>query len=428
MGSRARVRHDPPMAVRTTPRRRTDRRQQILEATLRVISRDGLDGIRSAAVAREAGVSPALPHYYYPTLDDLVIAAYAYDEERTWRDIPTGGDPLEVLHGALTTFFASPEEPRRAAMMLWHEYARRAVFDERVHDAVAPRIARWGDAIVASIERLQADGRMPAHVDTRLAMLVLLGTWAGQSALVLLGLASGEDAERDVRRQVDGIALWSRPERTSWQAPALDAPVDEADDEAERADAILDAALRVASRSGLKGVHFPEVAAEAGVSDSLPRYYFPTIDGLVAAAFRRSAMMARNRVLARAAQLDDPLDRLRDACLWETAGDPGDMHDAWIALGELLRRGFVGGEPRGQARERLRAWSAYLAGLIGELDEVGRLGAEVDAEAAARRIVAIELGLGLGVLFGACTIGEFAWAMDAAIAIELGLDALPVRP
>jgi AcrR family transcriptional regulator len=415
------------MAVRPAPRRRTDRRERILEATLRVIIRDGLDGIRSSSVAREAGVSPALPHYYYPTLDDLVIAAYAYDEERTWREIPADGDPIEVLHGALSSFFAIPEEPRRAAMMLWHEYARRAVFDERVHDAVAPRIDRWGGAIAASVERLQADGRIPGHVESRLAMLLLLGAWSGQSALVLLDVACGEAAEADVRRQIDGLALWPRPARSPWRAPALASPAAEADEE-ERSDAILDAALRVMSRTGVKGVHFPEVAAEAGVSDSLPRYYFPTIDGLVAAAFRRSAMITRGRVLARAEQLDDPLDRLRDACAWETAGDPGDMHDAWIALSELLRRGFVGGDGRGPAEERLRTWIAYVAGLVGELQGLGRVGASVDPEAVASRLVAVELGLGLGVLFGVVSVDEFGWAMDAAIDLELGLGDLPVRP
>ncbi len=45
----------------------TDRETGILEAACRVIAREGADGLRMGAVAREAGVSSALIHYYFAT-------------------------------------------------------------------------------------------------------------------------------------------------------------------------------------------------------------------------------------------------------------------------------------------------------------------------------------------------------------------------
>jgi len=53
-----------------------DRRSQILECTCSVIARDGAEGLRMAAVAREAGVSSALLHYYFATREDLIRLAF----------------------------------------------------------------------------------------------------------------------------------------------------------------------------------------------------------------------------------------------------------------------------------------------------------------------------------------------------------------
>src|SRR5690606_3613489 len=50
------------------------RRQEIIEATLRVIERDGVAGVTHRSVAREAGIPTASTTYHFATLDDLLIA------------------------------------------------------------------------------------------------------------------------------------------------------------------------------------------------------------------------------------------------------------------------------------------------------------------------------------------------------------------
>ncbi|QFZ23801.1 TetR/AcrR family transcriptional regulator [Saccharothrix syringae] len=59
------------------------RRGELLEATLRVVARDGVAGVSHRSVAREAGVPPTSATYYYATLDDLLVAALTWSAERT---------------------------------------------------------------------------------------------------------------------------------------------------------------------------------------------------------------------------------------------------------------------------------------------------------------------------------------------------------
>lgn len=53
-----------------------ERRQQIIDATLRIIVRDGMRGVRHRAVAAEAKVPLAATTYYFRDIEDLITAAF----------------------------------------------------------------------------------------------------------------------------------------------------------------------------------------------------------------------------------------------------------------------------------------------------------------------------------------------------------------
>lgn len=59
------------------------RRQAILEAALRVISRDGVRGVRHRAVAAEAAVPLSATTYYFKDIQDLINDSFLYWVERT---------------------------------------------------------------------------------------------------------------------------------------------------------------------------------------------------------------------------------------------------------------------------------------------------------------------------------------------------------
>ncbi|GGN05866.1 TetR family transcriptional regulator [Lentzea pudingi] len=63
------------------------KRRAIVEATLRVIERDGVSGVTHRSVAREAGVPTTAPTYYFATLDDLLIATLLWSAEAMCDDV-----------------------------------------------------------------------------------------------------------------------------------------------------------------------------------------------------------------------------------------------------------------------------------------------------------------------------------------------------
>ncbi|KAA2248453.1 TetR family transcriptional regulator [Solihabitans fulvus] len=58
------------------------RRRAIVEATLRVIERDGVAGVTHRTVAREAEVPTTATTYYFAGLDDLLTATLLWSAER----------------------------------------------------------------------------------------------------------------------------------------------------------------------------------------------------------------------------------------------------------------------------------------------------------------------------------------------------------
>ncbi|SDF57478.1 transcriptional regulator, TetR family [Lentzea fradiae] len=76
------------------------KRRAIVEATLRVIERDGISGVTHRSVAREAGVPTTAPTYYFATLDDLLIATLLWTAEAVCDDmlriVASGGTAREI--------------------------------------------------------------------------------------------------------------------------------------------------------------------------------------------------------------------------------------------------------------------------------------------------------------------------------------------
>lgn len=64
----------------SAPRRRrsdnTENSIQLISATEEIMLEEGYAAVTSRRVASKAGVNPALVHYYFPTMDDLMLAVF----------------------------------------------------------------------------------------------------------------------------------------------------------------------------------------------------------------------------------------------------------------------------------------------------------------------------------------------------------------
>ena len=140
------------MATRLDP---AERREQILDATLRLVARDGFARVTLRDVAAEVGVVHGLIRHYFPTREQLVAEAFdaavlaelAGDEEVAERV-----EPVEALADWLTT---TPRDHYFVWMDAWSEAQRnRELLASltRHHRDCERRLARI-------IERLAGSGR-----------------------------------------------------------------------------------------------------------------------------------------------------------------------------------------------------------------------------------------------------------------------------
>ncbi|MSO58466.1 MAG: TetR/AcrR family transcriptional regulator [Thermoleophilia bacterium] len=198
------------------------RREAILAAACRVIARDGAHGLHMSAVAREAGVSKALIHYYVATRRELIERAIGYADARAreavegeLRALPTGRARLERLFLAYATnagVFASSHA-------LWSAAWGSLAIDEAFAPFFHAGYRGWLDWIVALLEEGRRDGSIRVPFDpgaaTRLAALA-----EGLSSLVEVGVVSAAEAETTMREGLAALDGGGQPSSACFPGSA----------------------------------------------------------------------------------------------------------------------------------------------------------------------------------------------------------------
>ena len=411
----------------TVTMRREERQGEILDAALRVIRRDGVDGLRAQSLADEAGVSIAAPYHYFTSLQDIICAVYVRERgiAQVRRDVAqaaAGTLPADQLRAILAADFEGPPETVSTAWGTRIEYQRRAIFDERVRELVYAGEHHALEQLTTTLQSEQTTtGSPPETISTELAARRLLALSCGLGVLVVLAIIAPSEAVT----LLDG-ALHDRPH---WQqtgtghgesAPARSFPTAPAGDQATH---ILDATVALIARSGVAGVRFPAVAHEAGVSPSLPRYYFRTKRALLDAAFAHDMALAQQRMARSADELADPLARLQYAYIGSSPEHLAALRPTLVLWSEYLR--VAEREPAAQttARERLQFWIDTGLRLGTELADAGHTQPNRITLAASQRQLAVNTGAAVLWLIGVLTAGEYPVVVNGTIDDELGLSA-----
>jgi len=180
-----------------------DRRTGILLAVVRVIVRDGVDGLRMAAVAREADVSSALLHYHFATREEMIRQAFdlhdriaaAASTERVARI----ADPVERIRDKLISQLADDPDVRDGWVM-WAEMQHLALFHDDLRASVVERSLRWVGSIAELIGAAQSAGRVPSELDAAESALRLTALVDSLGEHVLIGSVPPAEARRLVDR------------------------------------------------------------------------------------------------------------------------------------------------------------------------------------------------------------------------------------
>jgi AcrR family transcriptional regulator len=169
----------------------------------------------------------------------------------------------------------------------------------------------------------------------------------------------------------------------------------------DRRSAILDAAIAVIARRGVRGLRVEQVAAEAGVATSLLYYYFANRNGLVRATLDHANERAAHRTAS----------GVEASLLAELDVEARDTSVVW---GEVLASAVFEPELRDQLKEATDTWNALVADAIRASS-----GDRADPDAIAERLTALVDGLSARWLAGLTTRERARELLAAAIAAEL---------
>ncbi|WP_066812430.1 TetR family transcriptional regulator C-terminal domain-containing protein [Sphingomonas asaccharolytica] len=146
----------------------------MIEATARVLARDGATGASVRPIAVEAGVSPGLINHYFAGIDALIAATYSAVGEQVSNALAAavaaaGNDPRARLTAYVTASFAPPIADR-ALLATWIAFwslTGKPQIAER-HDAIYARYREDLEALLADCGIAPADRRLTAIAITAL--------------------------------------------------------------------------------------------------------------------------------------------------------------------------------------------------------------------------------------------------------------------
>jgi AcrR family transcriptional regulator len=144
-------------------------RERILAAAVGRIASDGIDGVRIARIAMDAGVSPPLVHYHFDSRETLLAEALRYSYTRAGDARISSGDLPATSHAErLRSMIGQclPETPALADdWVLWVELWLRAVRHPElrpVAEELYARLREWfSEEITAGID----DGEFGSEID-----------------------------------------------------------------------------------------------------------------------------------------------------------------------------------------------------------------------------------------------------------------------
>lgn len=155
---------------------------------------------------------------------------------------------------------------------------------------------------------------------------------------------------------------------------------------------ILDSAISVIARHGVRGLRVEEVAAEAGVAVSLIYYHYESRDGLVRAALDRANEIADANISGSRTVSSDGYGRTLEILEAELADDEG-VREISIVWGEVLASAVFDDGFRDQIREANDKWTALVADVIRGGQEDGSIRKALDPVTAASSLTGFVDGL-----------------------------------
>lgn len=188
-----------------------ERRRELTAALLRIASTRGLQAVTMREIAAEAGVSLRVVQYYATDKASLLTAGLAELAARLDRRVQeraaaagAGLSARQVLGVVLGSILPTDDASRDDARA-WAAFYAVALTDPalgaggRDHPDI---LEAW---LITRLERARSEGELPAGLDARTEVVLLLALANGLTSSVLGGQRSADDAQRVLDHQLDRV-------------------------------------------------------------------------------------------------------------------------------------------------------------------------------------------------------------------------------
>ncbi len=167
-------------ATDTAEHRRPSARERILAAAVRRIAREGIDDVRIARIAMDAGVSTSLVHYHFETREALLAEALQYSYARAGDARISSGELPVASHAQRLRSMIDQCLPTTPSLeedwVLWVELWLRAVRHPElrpVAEELYARLRSWfEDEIAAGMRDGEFDLEDPGEIADRALALI----------------------------------------------------------------------------------------------------------------------------------------------------------------------------------------------------------------------------------------------------------------
>ncbi|WP_283136722.1 TetR/AcrR family transcriptional regulator [Rhizohabitans arisaemae] len=190
---------------------------EIAEALLRVVDRQGLEGVSLRSVAAEAGVSMGRVQHYFATKDQMMTHALIYVHRRIYRRVAACLDPRSpraLVRSAIIEMLPLDDERRSEARIAFAFLARSGV------DPVFAATLREGYPyhmvfFAQQIRLAQAAGEAHPGLDPEQEAVLLFALTQGLVNPTLIGFHTEETVTQAVDLHLDRIFTAVGPEAST---------------------------------------------------------------------------------------------------------------------------------------------------------------------------------------------------------------------
>ena len=163
-------------------------RGKFAEAVIRLVGREGLEGLTMRAVATEAGLSYGSLFHYFDSKDDLLMHAVRYSTSQQSRRVNEFSIKYRGLKALeyLMNDDALVDETSREDSLVWMAFLYKAALKESFAEMHADLISGWLDRIEALLREAQREGEISREMapDFEAMALWVYSAGIGQQGLL----------------------------------------------------------------------------------------------------------------------------------------------------------------------------------------------------------------------------------------------------